>query len=84
MFAAASNCFVEAVGADIFRSLDSVEEADNCQLLNVVVKKTRLLRKDKYALTNFSLQEILKSSNNGKYVSNLKKKNWHNERHLLS
>ena len=68
MFAAASDRFVEAVGNDSYRSIGSVEDADNCKLLNIVIKKKPLLKDPQYALTNFSLQEILKNPGKGKWV----------------
>ena len=65
MFAAASSCFVDAVGSGSYFTLDSVEDADNCKLLGVVVKRKYRLKADKYVPTTFSLQEILKKPKKG-------------------
>ena len=65
MFAATSDRFVESVGNESYIQLENVEDAYNCQLLNIVVKKKPRLRDPKFALTNFSLQGLLKKSNQG-------------------
>ena len=69
MFTAASSCFVEAVGSGTYLALDSVEDADNCQLLGIVIKKTYKtpFKADKYVPSNFTLQEILRKPQKGSY-----------------
>ena len=66
MFAAASQLFTDAIGTDSLFSIDTVEDADNCKLLNIVVKKKNIIKKPEYRATNFSLQEILKKPQEGK------------------
>ena len=65
MFKAASSCFVEAVGTGAYLPLDSVEDAHNCKLLGIVVKKKYRLKADKYALTHINLQDILTKPKRG-------------------
>ena len=65
MFKAASSCFVEAVGSGAYLPLESVEDAHNCKLLGIVVKKKYRLKADKYVLTDITLQDILKRPKKG-------------------
>ena len=66
MFAATSDRFVNFLGDDSFIPLNDVEEAQNCQLLNLVVKHQPPDEDPEYALTDFPLQSILKSPDKGK------------------
>ena len=65
MFKAASSCFVEAVGSGAYLPLESVEDAHNCKLLGIAVKKKYRLKADKYVLTDITLQDILKRPKKG-------------------
>ena len=67
MFEAASESFVKAIGSETLIPITSIDRADNCQPLHVVVKKKRywIWQSPKYQPTAFSLQEILTESSKG-------------------
>jgi len=64
MFEAASESFVKAIGSETLIPITSIDRADNCLPLHVVVKKKRywIWQTPKYQPTSFSLQEILTES----------------------
>jgi len=64
MFEAASESFVKAIGSETLIPITSIDRADNCQPLHVVVKQKRywIWQTPKYQPTSFSLQEILTES----------------------
>ena len=64
MFEAAVTEFAKSVGGDVLIPSPSLTEADECEVLNVVVKKTRrwFWQSAKYQPTDFKLEDILREN----------------------